>query len=276
MTKSKKTRPKKRSTNMSGGLLNELQALIAFACYDDSPSLFRRGMSLSEAAIKNAMSSIFCGDDKNGADPDLITYIDHFTLGLNKFKGLFTQSLQAGPNASGEVLLSIPDYLHCDKKLLVYVDDGSIEKGTLSQKSVNGDYGAEDHSRTLLQLLRQFYVPVKMMVIVRAKGTPYKDGAFPSGTNWEDYILWCSIKMGKKCDREEAARIDAAHQKEAAAEVARINAVQEEKATANNALEEEKEGGGPELVSNSTSELLTTDNYTDATFFKCGVGFLAC
>ena len=133
MTKSKKTRPK-RSTNMSGGHLKELQVTIAFAWCYDSPALFKRGASLSEAAIENVMASIFSDDDKIGADPDLITYVDQFMLGLNKFKGLFTQSLRA----SGDILLSIPDYLHRHKKLLVYVGDGSIEKGILSQKSVNG------------------------------------------------------------------------------------------------------------------------------------------
>jgi hypothetical protein len=112
MSKSTKNR-KKRSTNMSCGLLKELQALIAFACYD-LPSLMKRGASLSsEGAIEDMMTSIFYGEDtKNGADPDLIIYVDQFMLGLNKFKGLYTQSLQAGgPNgASGEaLLLSIPE-----------------------------------------------------------------------------------------------------------------------------------------------------------------------
>jgi hypothetical protein len=94
MSKSTKNR-KKRSTNMSCGLLKELHALIAFACYD-LPSLIKRGASLSEGAIEDVMTSIFYGEDtKNGADPDLITYVDQFMLGLNKFKGLYTQSLQA-------------------------------------------------------------------------------------------------------------------------------------------------------------------------------------
>jgi hypothetical protein len=78
---------KKRLTNMSCGLLKELHALIAFACYD-SPSLIKQGASLSEGAIENVMTSIFYGNDKNGADSDLITYVDQFMLGLNKFKGL--------------------------------------------------------------------------------------------------------------------------------------------------------------------------------------------
>jgi hypothetical protein len=53
-------------------------------------------------------------------------------LWLNKFKGLYTQSLQTGSNnASGELLLSIPEFLHGHKSFLVYVGDGLIEKAIL-------------------------------------------------------------------------------------------------------------------------------------------------
>jgi hypothetical protein len=109
-----------------------------------------------------------------------------------------------------------------------------------------------------------------MMAIVKAKGLPYKDDTFPSGTNWEDYILWCLMEMGKECGREEAARIDAA-QKVAAAK----KAAAAKEATGNNAgsdLEEQEEGGGVELVSDPWPAV---DNYPDASFFKCGVGFRA-
>jgi hypothetical protein len=111
-SKSTKNRSK-RSTNISGGLQKEIQALIAYTCYD-SPSLIRRGGSLGESAIEFKMSSIFYGEGKNGADPNLITYNNQFLLGLNKFKGLYTQSVQAaggGPTSStGEVILSIPAF----------------------------------------------------------------------------------------------------------------------------------------------------------------------
>jgi hypothetical protein len=119
--------------------------LIAFACYD-SPSLIKRGASLSEGAIENVMTSIFYGDDtKNGADPDLITYVDQFMLGLNKFKGLYTQSLQAEDQMMHleKLLLSIPEYLHRHKKLLVYAGDGSIEKGDIVAKVVVWDWGED-------------------------------------------------------------------------------------------------------------------------------------
>jgi hypothetical protein len=185
MSKSTKNR-KKRSTNMSCGLLKELHALIAFACYN-LPSLIKGGASLSDGAIEDVMTSIFYGDDtKNGVDPDLITYVDQFMLGLNKFKGLHTQSLQAGPNgASGEAILSIPEYLHRHKKLLVYAGDGSIEKGILSQKLLFGT-GEKISGHTLVRMLKVVLCNCrKMMAIVKSKGSPYRDGAFhPEPTLW--------------------------------------------------------------------------------------------
>ena len=247
---------KQRSTNMSRVLLKELQATIAFACFD-SPSLMQRGESLSEAAIEDVMASIYYGDDKNGApDPDLITYVDQFMVGLNKFKGLFTQSLPAaGPSStpSGEVLLSIPEYLHRHKKLLVYVGDGSIEKEILTKKSL---FGKEEKisGRTLVRFSKAVVCNCKkMMAIVKGKSSPYRDGKFPSGTNWEDYILWCLVEMGKECDREDAAKIDSVANK--ADEDLRLVLAEKEGGS---------EGGRPE-----------GNGYPNATFFKCGVGFLA-
>ena len=158
-----------------------------FAC-SNSPSLVKRGgASLSEGAIEDVMTSIlFYGGDKYGADPDLITYVaDQFMLGLNKFKGLYTQSLQSGVNcASGEAaLLSIPEYLHRHKKLLVYAGDGSTEEGVLLQKSLFG-IGEKISGHTLVRMSSAvLYNCKKMMAIVKSKGSPYKEGTFPSGTN---------------------------------------------------------------------------------------------
>ena len=139
---------------MACSLLKELQALIAFTCYD-LPTLIKRGASLSEGAIEDMMTSIIYGDDKYGPVHDLITYVDQFMLGgLNKFRGLYMQSLQAGQNgASGEALLSTPEYLHRHKKLFVYVGNGSIEKAILSQKLLFGT-GEKISGRILVWMLK--------------------------------------------------------------------------------------------------------------------------
>ena len=48
-----------------------------------------------------------------------------------------------------------------------------------------------------------------MMAIVKRRDSPYKNGTFRSGTNWNDYILWCLIEMAKEVDRDEGGMIDA-------------------------------------------------------------------
>ena len=56
--------------------------------------MIRGGTSLGEAAIDNKMSLLYFGDDTHETpDPDLIVLEDQLILGLNKFKGLYTQSV---------------------------------------------------------------------------------------------------------------------------------------------------------------------------------------
>jgi hypothetical protein len=72
---------------MSRVCLKEAQATIAFACVD-SQSLIQRHASLSEAAIERCHSSMYNGDDKNGARSPTLNTLQ--ILDLNKFKILYT------------------------------------------------------------------------------------------------------------------------------------------------------------------------------------------
>jgi hypothetical protein len=272
MAKSKKTRPK-RSSNLTGDILKELQATIAFACFD-SPSLIRRGASMAEAQIESMMSQIYYGDDTKGApDPDLILFEDQLILGLSKFKGLYTRSVLEGPNAeSGVVQLSIPEILHRHKNLQIYVGEGSIEKKLLSQKSLHVT-DTKISGRTLHGMAKTVLKNCKkMMAIVKRKDSPYKDGRFPSGSNWEDYILWCLIEMGKECDREEAEKIDSAPKEAVAEKVLTVN----DKGTGG---EEQGEGKpAPVVAGIGTSNSFSAeeeDRHPNKKFFKCGSGFIA-
>ena len=47
-----------------------------------------RGFSIGRRYRKCDDFNLLYGNGKNGADSDLITYVDQFILGLNKFKGL--------------------------------------------------------------------------------------------------------------------------------------------------------------------------------------------
>lgn len=155
---------------MSCGLLKELQALIAFACYD-LPSVIKRGASLADGAIKDVMTYIFYGV----TDPDLITYVDQFKLGLRKFKGLCTQSYRQDQMLVffWEALLSIPECLYRHKTLLVYFGNGLIEKGMLSHKSLYVS-GEKISDRTLLRKKAVMLCTcMKMMALVKSKGSSY-------------------------------------------------------------------------------------------------------
>ncbi len=112
----------------------------------------------------------------------------------------------------------------------------------------------------------------KMMAIVKAKGLPYIDGKFQSGTNWEDCILWCLIKMSKECECAEVEKINSVV-------VVVFKSVEEEKLNG---------GGGGDVglgndaaVNDNQEEQDQRDNsdkadrYPDKTFFQCGVSFPA-
>jgi hypothetical protein len=45
-----------------------------------------------------------------------------------------------------------------------------------------------------------------MMGLAAASGSPYRDGTYPSGANWDDYIQWCLVAMLYECNREAKAK----------------------------------------------------------------------
>ena len=106
-----KKRSRNSGTNVSKTLMMEFQALIAFASYD-SPSINCGGILMSEATMERIMTKLCFGDN---TDTNTVSYVNQFLHGLNRFKGLFSNSSPTdGVGASGEMptLLSIPPLLH--------------------------------------------------------------------------------------------------------------------------------------------------------------------
>ena len=72
---------------------------------------------------------------------------------------MYTQSLQAtvgGPNSSnGDVLLSILEFLHCHKKLLVDVGDGYIDKARILSQKLLLSIGEKLAARTLHRMAKK-------------------------------------------------------------------------------------------------------------------------
>ena len=193
----------KRSKNVTQKLLTELQALIAYASYD-SPSLSCGGSSMTDEAQEILMSKLCFGSPDD--DPDKICLVDQLLHGLNMFSGLFTVSSdEAQPSGAdttstitSEMLLTLSPTLHqLGPEVNVFVGEGSIEKSLLCGKTLRNSASFVT-GRTMLRHAKDVLCNCKKMTaIVTASNSPYKNGNFPSGTNWDDYIKWCLIAMYK-------------------------------------------------------------------------------
>jgi hypothetical protein len=261
---------KQLGTNVNKKLLVEIQALIAFACYD-SPAIATGGDSMTEGAQTELIKEMYFG----GGDPENISFVDQFVHGLNRFTGLFTSS---EPDESGKIVLTMPHKLHRHAGLNIFVGPTSITKELLLKKS----FASNDsiHPRTLFRKAKEVIATCKkMMGLVTASGSPYRDGTFPSGTNWDDYILWCLVAMQEDCAREESlkatskAAAKAATTKEGDNNDKPSSVVQMQgtgtTTPAGAGVEEEKE----EVAEPRATESTTT--VPSGSFFKAGIGFLA-
>lgn len=149
---------------------------------------------MTETVMEHLMAKL-CFGEKNG-DPDVMCYEDQFLAGLNKFQGLFTDDVDSRASNGATVLTMLPS-LHRQSSINIYVGEGSIEKGLLARKSLL-NATATISGRTLLRLAKEVLCNCKkMMALVMARDSPYKDGCFPSGTNWDDYAKWCLVAFHK-------------------------------------------------------------------------------
>ncbi|KAI2489249.1 hypothetical protein MHU86_25344 [Fragilaria crotonensis] len=190
---------KQVGTNVTKKLMTEMQALIAFACYD-SPTIAQGGDSMTESTMAEMMTALYFGGD----DPEIISYLDQFINGLHRFTGLFANS---EPDEFGQIVLTMPPKLHRHGGLNIFVGPMSITKELLSKKNFTNNERIA--GRTLLRKAKDVVATCKkMMGLATALGSPYRDGTFPSGTNWDDYIKWCLVAMHNDCDREMAKHVN--------------------------------------------------------------------
>ena len=116
-----------------------------------------------------------------------------------------------------------------------------------------------------------------MMGLVTASGSPYRDGTFPSGTNWDDYILWCLVAMQEDCAREESLKATSKAAAKAATKETTKEGDKEQPSSvvqtqgtgtstpAGAGVEEEKE----EVAEHRATESMTT--VPSGSFFKAGI-----
>jgi hypothetical protein len=255
---------KQLGTNVTKKLLVEIQGLIAFACYD-SPAVVQGGDSMTDTAQAEILAALYFGGD----DPEIISYLDQFINGLHRFTGLFTSS---EPDKLGQIVLTMPQKLHRHGGLNIFVGPTSITKELLSKKNFANN--EKITGRTLHKKAKEVIATCKkMMSLVTASGCPYRDGTFPSGTNWDDYILWCLVAMqhesAREANKEKLASKSAPATTETAA-AALLAPTQADKNEGDGVVEEE----APAYIHTALGSSRTT-TFPSGVFFKAGVGFLA-
>jgi hypothetical protein len=201
----KKTKTLTTTTNVKRELRTEFQASIAYACFD-SPSLLCGASTLTDVQQMKKMSELYLGDCDD--DADIVCCVDQFLHGLDRFHGLYSESavdVQPGVSPNAAMLLTLlPVFHQRGLGVNIFVGDGSIERSFLVVGKTKPTV-LPISGRTLLRVAKEVLRSCKKMTaIVTASNSPYKDGNFPSGTNWDDYIRWCITAM-KKCVAAEKA-----------------------------------------------------------------------
>ena len=178
---------------------------------------------MTESTIEKVMTKLCFGgngdtneDDTTpaGAVDEIVCYVDQFLLGLNKFKGLYTDvqvggasfdnaAMQQGGSAS--ILTMLPALHRQGTNVNIFVGDGSIEKDFLSRKSLKNSTGGIISGRTMLRLAKEVLCNCKkMQALVVSSTSPYKNPQeFPSGMNWDDYIKWCLNAMFQESEKQQ-------------------------------------------------------------------------
>ena len=155
------------------------------------------------------IAELYLGDSDD--DPDIVCCVDQFLHGLDRFHGLYSVSavdVQPGVSPNAAMLLTLIPVLHQrGLNVNIYVGKGSIERSLLVGKT-KGSTVSHISGRTMLRAAKDVLRSCKKMTaIVTASNSPYKDGNYPSGTNWEDYIQWCITAMKKAVAAEKAGMI---------------------------------------------------------------------
>lgn len=136
-----------------------------------------------------------------GDDPEIISYVDQYINKLHRFEGLFTPS--ESPDELGQIVLTMPQKLHSRHLgLNIFVGPTSITKELLFRRNFANDERIT--GRILHKKAKEVVATCKKMMtlVTPAPGSPYCDGTLQSGTNWDDYILWCLVAMQKECDQD--------------------------------------------------------------------------
>ena len=109
----------------------ELQATIAFACYD-SDEVLRSGKSVNnKMLIENLSKLYFPSRNKND---NRVSYTQLFLKGQQRFKALFEFSKKANDPLYKKYLV-LPEQIHCESNQIFVIDKKCINLSLLTRKN---------------------------------------------------------------------------------------------------------------------------------------------
>ena len=188
-------RLRKRNPLISKRLQTELQALIAFSCYD-SKEILQSGKSSKRQTIIDTLLCLYMPSSNDG--DDYVSHIDQFLEGLGRFKCLFTKKEDSSDSDNGvpRSKLVLKECFHCVKGKELVVEHDCIDKSLLTRKNLTNYIDIKGD--TLYRAAKEVEANCKKaLAICLSEDSPYRNynGTLPSGTNWEDYLVWLKGAM---------------------------------------------------------------------------------
>ena len=188
-------------------LQTELQATIAFSCYD-SDALLQSGDSTKQTTLQQQIFDIYMPVKRACKDDDRMSQIELFLEGQGRFKYLFEvekQNVIPSPSTSPSLnkqsvlpnnILVLPGSLHCIPNKRVSVSQGCIDMALLTRKNLTNYVDISPltlfrHAKDVEANFKKAYA------ICKQEDSPYKDykGLYPSGHNRESYLEWIREEM---------------------------------------------------------------------------------
>ena len=138
---------------------------------------------------------------KKNSDDDRMSMVEIFLQGSGVFKKKFKREVNdmANEDLDTAELLIIPAELHCMKNTRVYVGKSCVDMALLTRKNLSNYTDVKD--LTLFRHAKEVEANCKKaLVICLGENRSYKNGTFPSGKNWYDYIQWVQLQMNGEGD----------------------------------------------------------------------------
>ena len=120
---------KEKHSHITKHLQTELQATIAFACYD-STEILQSGKSMRRDDIKDFLCKLYL--PPNDKDDERISNVYMFLEGKGRFKAMFNIEGTSYNNIKQATKLIIPEALHCMNGKVFSIGEDCINRSILT------------------------------------------------------------------------------------------------------------------------------------------------